>query len=54
MNNFNYIPQRSSGTSVNDFCDKCGRSLVGKGYIEISGWRICGICQYEESKKNEV
>jgi len=40
-----------TGTSTNN-CDKCGRPLDGKGYIEISGWKICGICQYEDRKKD--
>lgn len=30
-------------------CDKCGRPIPsGKGYININGWIICGICQYED------
>lgn len=28
-------------------CDRCSRSLDGKGWIEIDGMKICGICQYE-------
>ena len=29
-------------------CDKCGRPIeIGKSYITVSGWIICGICQYE-------
>jgi len=34
-----------TGTSTN-CCDKCGRSLDGKGWVEISGMKICGLCQY--------
>jgi hypothetical protein len=33
-------------------CDRCGRSLDGKGWIEVSGWKICGICQWEEQMKS--
>lgn len=30
------------------FCDKCGRPIpTGKGYMIISGWIICGICQLD-------
>ncbi len=36
------------GTSTNS-CDKCCRSLDGKGWLEIAGMKICGICQYESS-----
>jgi hypothetical protein len=33
-------------------CDKCGRVIPsGKGYISVSGWIICGVCQYEYSIK---
>jgi len=28
-------------------CDRCMRSLEGKGWIEIDGMKICGICQFE-------
>lgn len=28
-------------------CDRCGRSLNGKGYTENLGMKICGICDYE-------
>lgn len=28
-------------------CDKCGRSLDGKGYVENLGMKICGVCDYE-------
>ena len=35
-------------------CDKCGRNLDGKGYTEINGWKICGICEWEENKKKET
>ena len=42
---------RYSYTSNNtSSCDKCGRSLDGKGYLEIDGMKICGICQYEMQK----
>jgi hypothetical protein len=34
-------------------CDKCGRLIeLGKGYIAINGWIICGICQWEESQRH--
>lgn len=33
-------------------CDKCGRSFNGKGYIEVDGWKICGICQFENNDRN--
>ena len=36
-------------TNNTNSCDKCGRSLDGKGWIEISGMKICGICQYENN-----
>ena len=42
-------------TTVTSFntscCDKCGRSLNHKGYIEVNGWKICGICQWESEQK---
>lgn len=41
-------------TGSTDHCDKCGRSLEGKGYINISGWKICGVCQYEIILHNEM
>ena len=28
-------------------CDRCLRSLDGKGWVEIDGMKICGICQFE-------
>ena len=34
------------------FCDKCGRHIVGKSYINIGGWILCGLCQYEGNSKN--
>ena len=34
------------------FCDKCGRPIGSKGYIDISGWKICGVCQWEAQQKN--
>lgn len=35
-------------------CDKCGRPIVGgKGYTEIQGWKICGVCQFDRDKNNE-
>lgn len=36
----------STGTSTN-CCDRCGRSLDGKGWVEVSQMKICGVCQYE-------
>lgn len=38
------------GASTNS-CDKCGRSLDGKGWIQVLGMKICGICQYEIKNK---
>ena len=35
-------------------CDKCGRSLNGKGYITVSGWDICGICQWEKDTEYKI
>ena len=32
-------------------CDKCGRSLDGRGWLEINGWKICGICQWEKEHR---
>ena len=34
-------------------CDRCGRPLDGKGYIENLGMKICGICDYEIKNKNQ-
>ncbi len=38
-------------------CDKCGRIIdTGKGYTNIGGWIICGLCQYYDDlpqNKNE-
>jgi len=34
------------GTSTT-CCDRCGRSLDGKGYVMNLGMKICGICDYE-------
>jgi len=29
-------------------CDKCGRAIEsGKGYTNINGWIICGVCEWE-------
>jgi hypothetical protein len=29
-------------------CDNCGRPIpLGKGYLFINGWYICGICQWK-------
>jgi len=34
-------------------CDKCGRQIeIGKGYLSINGWIICGICQWESDQRN--
>ncbi len=43
-------------TTPNDIncCDKCGRSVSGKGWIEIQGMKICGICQYETKQKSDI
>lgn len=41
---FTYSGTTSDNTSC---CDKCGRSLDGKGYIENLGMKICGVCDYE-------
>lgn len=43
----------STGTTSN-ICDRCSRSLEGKGYLLVSGMKICGICQFEvESNRNK-
>lgn len=35
------------------YCNKCNRPIPeGKNYLDIGGWKICGICQWEESQKN--
>lgn len=32
-------------------CDRCGRSIPkGKGYLLIAGWKICGVCQWEDER----
>lgn len=36
-------------TDNTNCCDRCQRSLDGKGWIEISGMKICGICQFENN-----
>ena len=36
--------------NTNNYCDKCGRSLEGKSYLLYSGWKICGICQWEKEQ----
>lgn len=28
-------------------CDRCGRSLEGKGYVINYNMFICGVCDYE-------
>jgi hypothetical protein len=44
-----------SSQSDTIMCDKCGRPIhSGKGYLIISGWIICGICQYEDEIKNRL
>jgi len=35
-------------------CNKCGRSLDGKGYIMVSGMKICGICQFEINSRKST
>jgi hypothetical protein len=42
---------RQDGTILTEVCDKCGRALNGKGYIEVVGWKICGVCQWENDSK---
>lgn len=34
-------------------CDRCGRPLMGKGYLIVNGWNICGICQFELQHQNK-
>jgi len=47
--------QTNSGNDGGLHCDKCGRPIPSsKGYLEISGWIICGICQYEDSQKYQL
>lgn len=46
MNETTHVPSSNYGTSTL-CCDRCKRSLEGKGYIQIDGMKICGICQYE-------
>jgi hypothetical protein len=33
-------------------CDRCGRPLMGKGYLIVNGWNICGVCQFELQMQN--
>lgn len=40
-------------TNNTNCCDRCQRALDGKGWIEISGMKICGICQFETEQKNK-
>ena len=36
-------------TAINQHCDKCGRVIdFSKGYTMLYGWKICGICLYED------
>lgn len=29
-------------------CDRCGREIPpDKSYLNVGGWKICGICQFE-------
>ena len=38
-------------TAIPYSCDKCGRSIGAlQSYIEISGMKICGICQWEKQQ----
>ena len=33
-----------------ELCDRCSREIKG-GYLEISGSKICGVCQWEKSEE---
>ena len=44
---------QQDGTISTEICDKCGRSLNGKGYIEVIGWKICGVCEWEQQLKTK-
>jgi len=41
-----------SASNDNICCDRCGRNISGKNYINYSSWIICGICEYEAECKN--
>lgn len=42
----------TTASNVTTCCDRCGRPIGAKGYVEVNGWIICGVCQWEESIKN--
>jgi len=33
-----------------ELCDRCGREIKG-GYVSVLGSKICGVCQWENSKE---
>lgn len=39
-------------TQCPQVCDRCGRTIgQNKGWREVQGWKICGVCQWEEDNR---
>jgi len=43
----------STSTNSRNLCDRCGRDMDFRGYTIVNGWKICGICEWEENNKTK-